>query len=109
MSKQEKQLSNKFPPGPVKTNIPKYILKLFVSGILQNSARAIININEICKQHLKGNCKLEIIDIYQQIDLAIVEQIIVTPVLIIKYPLPERRIVGDLSDFEKVLDVLNCK
>jgi circadian clock protein KaiB len=88
---------------------PKYILKLFVSGISQNSAYAIRNINQICEDHLKGNYRLDIIDIYQQPELAIGEQIIVIPVLIIKNPLPEKRIIGDLSNLEKVLEILNCK
>ena len=87
----------------------KYILRLFVSGILQNSIRAIKNINLICEEHLKGNYDLEIIDIYQQPELAISEQIIVIPVMIIKSPLPERRLIGDLSNAEKVLEILNCK
>jgi circadian clock protein KaiB len=109
MQIQKKRPGDKDPPGIGKKDIPKYILKLFVSGILENSVRAIKNINEICEQHLKGNYKLEIIDIYQQPDLAIGEQIIVIPVMIIKYPLPERRIIGDLSDVKKVLEILNCK
>ena len=91
-----------------KTDKPRYILRLFVSGILQNSVNAIKNINRICEQHLKGNFKLEIIDIYQQPDMAISEQIIAIPVMIIKYPLPERRIIGDLSETDKVLEILNC-
>ena len=86
---------------------PKYILRLFISGILQNSVRAIKNLNQICEEHLKDDYELEIIDIYQQPELAIREQIIVIPVMIIKYPLPERRLIGDLSDVEKVLEILN--
>ena len=85
----------------------KYILRLFVSGLLQNSVSAIRNINEICNAHLEGRYELDVIDIYQQPDMAVVEQIIVIPVLIIKYPLPERRLIGDLSDVKKVLEVLN--
>jgi circadian clock protein KaiB len=88
---------------------PKYILRLYVSGILQNSLRAIKNINQICEHHLKDNYELEIIDIYQQPEFAISEQIIVIPVLIIKYPLPERRLIGDLSDVDKILQILNIK
>jgi len=88
---------------------PKYILKLFVSGIMQNSVRAIKNINQICEEHLKDNYELEIIDIYQQPELAIREQIIVIPALIIKSPLPERRFIGDLSDIDKILKVLHIK
>jgi len=85
---------------------PKYILRLFVSGILMNSIRAIRNLNQICELYLKDDFKLEIIDIYQQPELATDEQIIVVPILIIKHPFPERRIIGDLSDIEKVLEVL---
>ena len=87
----------------------KYLLRLFVTGILPNSARAVVNSKAICEKYLKGRYELEIIDIYQQPDLAIKEQIIVIPVMIIKCPLPERRIIGDLSNVEKVLEILNCK
>ena len=87
---------------------PRYILLLFVSGVLENSVNAIKNINRICKQHLKDNYALQIVDIYQRPDLAISEQIIALPVLIIKYPLPERRFIGDLSDVEKILEIFNA-
>lgn len=105
----KKQGLKNHPNNHQENGAPKYILKLFVSGILQNSVRAVRNLNQICEEHLKDNYKLEIIDIYQQPDLAIGEQIIVIPVMIIKHPLPERRIIGDLSDVEKVLEILNCK
>ena len=87
----------------------KYIFKLFVTGILSNSARAIENINAICEQYLKGRYELEIIDIYQQPALALTEDIIALPVLIKKFPRPEGRLIGDLSDTEKVLKGLNLK
>jgi circadian clock protein KaiB len=104
-----KQYRNKNGAVLQKTGRPKYVLRLYVSGILQNSVRAIKNINQICEQHLKDNFELEIIDIYQQPDLAKSEQIIVIPVMIIKYPLPERRLIGDLSNVEKVLEILSSK
>ena len=81
----------------------KYILCLFVSGNLPNSASAIVNIKAICEKYLKGRYELEIIDIYQQPSLALTEEIIAVPVLIKKFPLPEVRIIGDLSNYEKVL------
>jgi|SRR5882724_4186277 len=109
MPEIKKQLRKRYPAELKKPDDGKYILLLFVSGILQNSVRAIKNINRICEQHLKGNYKLDIIDIYQQPELAIREQIIVIPIMIIKSPLPERRIIGDLSNIEKVLETLNCK
>jgi len=81
----------------------KYVLRLFVTGMLPNSARAVVNIKEICEKYLKGRYELEIIDIYQQPDLALTEEIIAIPLLIKKFPLPEERLIGDLSDTEKVL------
>lgn len=81
----------------------EYILRLFVSGILPNSVRAIKNMNSICEQYLKGRYELEVIDIYQQPDLARSEEIIAVPVLIKKSPLPEERLIGDMSNIEKVL------
>lgn len=81
----------------------KYVLRLFVTGILPNSARAVINIKAICEEYLKGRYELEIIDIYQQPWLALTEEIIAIPVLIKKLPLPEESLVGDMSDIEIVL------
>ena len=85
----------------------KYVLRLFVTGILPNSARAVVNINAICEKYLKGRYDLEIIDIYQQPSLALKEEIIAIPVLIKKSPLPEERMIGDLSNTEKVLKGLH--
>ena len=102
-------MSNKIPEELILTRKPKgieeetYILKLFVTGILPNSTHAIKNANAICEQYLKGRYELEVIDIYQQPSLALVEDIIAVPVLIKKFPLPEERMIGDLSDIEKVL------
>lgn len=87
--------------------VEKYVLKLFITGILPNSARAVINIKAICEKYLKDRYDLEIIDIYQQPSLALSENIIAVPVLIKKYPLPEERLIGDLSDIEKVLNGLH--
>jgi circadian clock protein KaiB len=81
----------------------KFILQLFVAGMLPNSARAIANIHAICEKYLKGRHELEIIDIYQQPAIALQEDIIVIPVLIKKYPLPQERLIGDLSNTERVL------
>jgi circadian clock protein KaiB len=93
--------------GDVDTEGEKYVLRLFVTGILPNSARAIENINAICEQYLKGMYELEIIDIYQQPDLALTEDIIAIPVLIKKSPLPEVRLIGDLSNTKTVLKGLH--
>ncbi|HEY2582476.1 MAG TPA: circadian clock KaiB family protein [Mucilaginibacter sp.] len=84
-----------------------YLLRLFVTGATPNSTRAIANLKEICEEHLNGNYELEIIDVYQQPSIAESEQIIALPLLIKKYPYPERRLIGDMSDTKKVLQGLS--
>ena len=82
---------------------PHYLLRLYVSGSTQRSVRAIQNIRELCEEKLHGRYTLEVIDIYQQPDALKPDQILVTPTLIKRLPLPFRRIIGDLSDTERVL------
>ena len=81
----------------------RYILRLYVTGMTSRSARAVNNLRVICDEHLEGRYDLEVIDIYQQPVLTKGEQIIATPTLIKKIPLPMRRIVGDMSNRERVL------
>lgn len=85
------------------TNAEGYVLRLFITGATPNSIRAITNIRQICEEHLKGKYSLEIIDVYQEEGIAEKEQLIALPLLIKKEPLPERRMIGDLSNTEKVL------
>ncbi len=80
-----------------------YVLRLFVSGATPRSTQAIANIKEFCETYLKGRYELEVIDIYQQPELARNAEIVATPTLIRKLPLPLRRLVGDLSKHERVL------
>jgi len=84
-----------------------YKLRLFVTGATPNSTRAISNLKTVCEKYLKGNYELEIIDTYQKPLAAISEQIIALPLLIKKSPLPERRLIGDMSDTDKVLKGLS--
>jgi circadian clock protein KaiB len=81
----------------------EYVLRLFITGATPNSVRAVTNIKQICEDHLKDRYSLEIIDVYQQQKVAEQEQLIALPLLIKKCPLPERRMIGDLSDTGKVL------
>ena len=83
-----------------------YVLHLYITGATPNSTRAVRNIKEICEQHLKGRYELIIVDIYQQPELAQHEQLIGVPTLIKKQPGLVRRLVGDLSDRERVLKAL---
>ncbi|WP_258141054.1 circadian clock KaiB family protein [Mucilaginibacter phenanthrenivorans] len=84
-----------------------YRLRLFVTGATPNSTRAISNIKEFCETYLKDRYELEIIDVYQQRLIAEKEQIIALPMLVKVSPLPQRRLIGDMSDTEKVKRGLN--
>jgi circadian clock protein KaiB len=89
-------------PGP-HSRQAKYVLRLYVSGSTLKSALAVENIKRICEQHLKNRYDLEVIDIYQQPNLARDEQIVAVPTLIKRLPPPLRRLIGDLSNVKKVL------
>jgi len=80
-----------------------YTLRLYVIGTSPQSIRAISNIKKICEEHLQGRYDLEVIDLYQQPQLAKGVQIIASPTLIKKLPLPLRRVIGDMSNEERVL------
>ena len=88
------------------TREPKYELRLFITGATPNSLRAVTNIRSICEAHLQGRYTLQIIDVYQDVGLAQQEQLIALPLLIKKFPLPERKLIGDLSQTEKVIKAL---
>jgi circadian clock protein KaiB len=81
----------------------RYVLRLFVTGMTPRSAQAIKNLQAICDEYLDGRYELDVIDIYQQPDLTKGEQIVAAPTLIKSLPLPIRRLVGDMSDRERVL------
>jgi circadian clock protein KaiB len=78
-----------------------------VSGATACSARAVENVKRLCEEHLPGRYDLEVVDVYQQPELAEDDRILATPTLVRRLPLPLRRLVGDLSDPERVLGRLN--
>jgi len=84
-----------------------YRLRLFITGASPNSIRAVDNIKAFCEKYLKDNYQLEIIDVYQQPDIAEQEQIIALPLLIKKCPGAERRLIGDMADTGKILQSFN--
>ena len=81
----------------------KCVLKLYVTGRTPRSERAIANLREICEQHLEHPFEMAVIDVLEHPQLAEDEKILATPTLIKELPPPIRRIIGDLSDKEKVL------
>lgn len=87
----------------------KYILRLYVTGSTSRSVLAITNLKKICREYLEGRYELEVIDLFQHPGLALDEQIIAAPTLIKQLPLPFRRIIGDMSNKEKVLLGLDLK
>ncbi len=85
------------------TGAELYVLRLYVSGVTPRSVAAIKNIKGICETSLKGHYELQVIDIYQQPELAQRAHVIAVPTLIKQLPQPLRHIVGELSDKERVL------
>ncbi len=81
----------------------KYILRLYVTGMSPQSVRAIENVKKICEENLKGRYELNVVDILQQPEYAKKEQLLAAPTLIKKLPLPLRRLIGDMSNKERIL------
>jgi len=90
-------------------DLDKYILRLYITGATSRSVLAISNLKKICEEYLEGQYELEVIDLYQNPLAAKEEQIIAAPTLIKKLPLPFRRIIGDMSNEEKVLVGLDLR
>jgi circadian clock protein KaiB len=81
----------------------RYVLRLYVSGMTPRSTEAINNLKVICDEYLKDRYELEVIDIYKRPEVTSTDQIVATPTLVKKLPLPLRRLVGALSNEERVL------
>jgi circadian clock protein KaiB len=107
--KKEKKSIDEFAKAAAERYRAKHVLQLYVAGMTAKSIQAITNVRELCEKHLTGRYELMVIDIYQQPQLAKEEQIIATPTLIKKLPLPLRRLIGDMSDTAKFLAGLGLK
>jgi circadian clock protein KaiB len=83
--------------------LAKYLLKLYVTGTSPRAEVAIANLRRICEQELRGQYELEIIDVVEHPQIAEDDKILATPTLIKQLPPPLRRVIGDLSDKDKVL------
>lgn len=81
----------------------KFILKLYVTGQTTRAQTAISNLTQICQKDLEGEYELQVIDVLERPQLAEDEKILATPTLIKELPPPIRRVIGDLSDSDKVL------
>lgn len=90
-------------PRPSGSASPRYILRLYVTGKTPNSVRAIAKVREVCEELLQGQYLLQVVDIYQQPALASSDHILVAPTLVRKAPGPLRKLIGNLSDRERIL------
>src|SRR6187431_1373483 len=86
-----------------------YELRLYVAGQTPKSLAAFANLKKICEEHLAGQYHIEVIDLLKKPQLASGDQILAIPTLVRKLPSPIRKIIGDLSDTERVLVGLNLR
>lgn len=86
-----------------------YILRLYVAGQTRKSLAAFANLKKICEEHLAGRYRIEVIDLLENPTLAKGDQILAIPTLVRKLPEPVRKIIGDLSNTERVLVGLDLR
>ncbi len=84
----------------------KFLLKLYITGRSLRTEHAIANLQRLCERHLADRYELVIIDVLERPHLAEMDKVLATPTLIRELPLPRRRIIGDLSDADRVLEAL---
>src|SRR5690349_15348262 len=87
----------------------KWELRLYIAGNTPKSVTALSNLKKYCEEHLKDEYKIEVIDLLKHPQLAAGDQILAIPTLVRKVPVPIRKIIGDLSNEEKVLVGLNIR
>lgn len=91
-------------PSRNRTSDPKFWnLRLYIAGQTPRSLMALDNLRKICEQRLKGRYRIEVIDLMQHPELSHRDQIVMVPTLVRKLPPPMRKLIGDLSDTERVL------
>ncbi|NQX02082.1 thiol-disulfide isomerase [bacterium] len=98
-----------FEQALAQTGEEHYVLRLYLTGHTSRSLQAVQAVNKLCEENLAGRYELEIVDLSQQPELAQAAQIIAAPTLVKELPLPLRRLIGDLTDPDRVLVALNLK
>ena len=91
------------PASPVREKLDTYILRLYVAGQTPKSIAAFANLKKICEDHLAGRYQIQVVDLLENPQLASGDQILAIPTLVRRLPAPVRRIIGDLSNTERVL------
>jgi len=108
--KTKKIKTVKRPAAGARSRIEKlWQLRLYVAGQTPKSLTAFSNLKKICESHLKDRYRIEVIDLMEQPQLSKGDQILAIPTLVRKLPVPVRKIIGDLSDTERVLVGLDLR
>ncbi len=97
------------PARPAKASRPEWQLRLYVAGATAKSVAALANLRRLCVEHLAGGYVIDVIDLLVNPKLAAGDQILAVPTLVRKFPEPIRKIIGDLSNEERVLVGLDIK
>ena len=102
-TKPAKPALRKAKPTPRKPKLVTFVLRLYIAGQTPKSVAAIDNLKKICEEHLAGRYKIEVVDLLENPQLARGDQILAVPTLVRKLPAPMRKVIGDLSNTERVL------
>ena len=96
-------------PANGKVRTPEWLLRLYVAGQTPKSLTAFANLKKLCEEHLANRYLIEVIDLSKQPQLAVNDQIVALPTLVRKLPEPIKRIIGDLSNLERVMVGMDLK
>ena len=89
-----------------KSRLGRYVLELYIAGTTPRSAAAVVNVRQICDEHLEGRYDLEVIDVLRHPERAVAGQILAAPTLVKRLPSPVRRFIGDMSKTDRLLEGL---
>ncbi len=106
---EKKTRTLKKKPAPTEAAAANWDLRLYVAGRTPKSMAAFDNLKRLCEEHLKGQYHIEVIDLLQQPQLAKGDQILAVPTLVRKLPAPIKKIIGDLSNTDRVLVGLDLR
>jgi len=100
-------LAGKFASSLKDPDKEDYVLRLYVAGMSARSAKTFANVRNVCEKYLHGRFEVEVVDIYDDAHSSLNDQILVSPMLVRKQPAPVRRIVGDLSEEDRIVIALD--
>ncbi len=109
MSEETAEPDSKTDEKPADSEQKEFVLRLYVGGSSPHARRAVVAVKQACEQALSGRYELEVIDVFQQPQLAEADDVVAAPTLIRRRPLPVRRLSGDLSNPERVLRLLSAR